>query len=77
VPPDSMEIRILLHEWGHVRADLPHLCLPAGGGMDIDNHDEPDCIMARSEYAECTGQWVDRNMHFCGICLDELKRVTW
>lgn len=77
MPSDSMEIKVLLHEWGHMRDNLPHLCLSAGGGMDFDNHNQQDCLMAQTEIAECTGQWVDRNMHFCGICLDKLKKVTW
>lgn len=76
-PPDSMEIKVLLHEWGHMRADLPHLCLPDGGPMDVDNHDQPDCLMAQSEVAQCTGEPIDQNMHFCGRCIENLKAVVW
>lgn len=65
---------VIIHELGHARADLSHLC------EDPFDHDAKDCIMAEDEiHPWCSPEWVNvlDNLHFCNKCRDKIRRVNW
>ncbi len=70
----KMVPRVIIHELGHARADLTHLCeYPS-------NHDADDCIMAEDEINPwCSPDWVSvlDNLHFCNKCCNKISRVEW
>ncbi len=66
--------RVIIHELGHARANLTHLC------EDPANHDADDCIMAEEEiHPYCSPEWVNvlDNLHFCDKCCNKIYRVKW
>ena len=76
----------VIHELGHLRADLSHLCYgdPYEVNFDYAHHNhEPlgACIMSnRFPRPDCLESGDDgplERIHFCGKCIDSLKKVTW
>jgi hypothetical protein len=66
---------VTIHELGHHRAELPHLC--SSTGMN-PFHNDSACVMSNSfPVATCTGKNVVVNAHFCPACSDSLKKITW
>ena len=63
-----------VHELGHTRAALTHLC------EDPDNHNDSRCIMsANLPKTTCYPGYdvIDNGIRYCDSCKAKLKRVTW
>ncbi len=75
--PDYEEMvhKVVIHELGHARASLTHLCI-FDNTMSPD-HDFEDCVMAEGRYATCTGYDVTVYLHFCNKCINEIQAVKW
>jgi len=71
---EKMVHKCVIHELGHARALLSHLCV--GSSMSPE-HDLEDCVMAQGRYAQCTGWDVTQNLHFCNMCLNNIHAVKW
>jgi hypothetical protein len=73
-----MEYKVTIHEMGHARVDLTHLCLDSDPYVMNDNdHDLDDCVMGQGQVAPCTNMDLSINLHFCPKCRGKLKGVTW
>jgi hypothetical protein len=72
---EKMVHKVTIHEMGHARANLSHLC-QADGTMSPD-HDVPDCIMAQGRWASCTGFDVTLELRFCNMCRERISNVSW
>lgn len=74
---NDVALKTCSHELGHQLFSLTHLCLysqiDSAWYMDGDNHDDRACLMALSCEAECTGENVITNLHFCDICQDRIN----
>lgn len=94
VTEDFEQIRngTVIHELGHGRADLPHLCYDddpydsdySEDDVDYDNHDFTNldvCIMAntfpRPDCLESNDESPLYSIHFCNKCKNKLKAVQW
>ena len=64
-----------IHELGHQRARLSHLCLDEYS-MNPD-HNAEDCVMGNGELAICTGENLVFYPEFCPACRDRIKAVDW
>jgi hypothetical protein len=65
----------IIHELGHQRAALRHLCLTTDIMSPL--HDDSACVMGQGETAICTGKDLTREPQFCPACLNTIKQVTW
>lgn len=65
----------IIHELGHQRAGLSHLCLNANKMNPA--HNDSSCVMGQSETAICTGKDLTWEPHFCPACLNTIRNVTW
>ena len=64
----------IIHELGHQRAALTHLCLNESTMSPA--HDDSACVMGSGERAVCTGKdlaWAS----FCPACRNAISNVTW
>lgn len=76
---ERMLIKTAIHEMGHMRAYLSHLCYSPDTlhwYMSSD-HDDVSCVMGTGKIAMCTGQDLTVNPHFCPKCCDRLGQVGW
>lgn len=64
-----------IHELGHQRANLTHLCLDEFT-MSPD-HNAPNCVMGQGEVAICTGEDLTTHPEFCGYCCNRIEVVDW
>jgi len=64
-----------IHEMGHMRGTLTHLCDEYG--MMRSEHNDSSCVMGQDKFAICTGKDVSANPHFCPMCIEKLKQVLW
>jgi hypothetical protein len=64
-----------IHELGHQRAHLSHLCID-DYTMNPD-HNAEDCVMGNGEVAICTNQNLTMHPEFCGNCCNAIKGVSW
>ena len=63
-----------IHELGHLKADLTHLC------DSQDDHDDYRCIMSENlPDAVCTPYYdvLEYGIRFCDSCKTNIKNVTW
>lgn len=74
---ELMEIKTPIHEMGHMRANLTDLCDPNDLSQINPEHDDYSCVMGQGKIAPCTGQDVATNPHFCPMCIEKLKKITW
>ena len=72
---EKMVHQVTIHELGHARAYLTHLCLD-DSTMSPD-HDNEGCVMAEGRYAACTGQDVTEHLRFCNKCINNLAKAKW
>ncbi|MEW5994524.1 MAG: hypothetical protein AB1744_09025 [Candidatus Zixiibacteriota bacterium] len=74
----SMLEKTVIHELGHARGKLTHLCYYSGGNWyQSPDHNDEACVMGRARISLCTGRDLTANPHFCPACCDRLKRVNW
>ena len=64
-----------IHELGHQRANLTHLCLDEFNMSG--NHNAPNCVMGHGEIAICTGENLTLYPEFCDYCCAEIKVIDW
>jgi len=64
-----------IHELGHQRASLPHLCLDAN--TMNPTHNDSSCVMGQGETSICTGKDLTWDPHFCPACRNTIKNVSW
>lgn len=81
-PGDTSKIEyVVIHECGHLRANLTHLCIETSPGSGVwemnPDHDDPRCVMSQWPYSLCTLYDVTINPRFCPADRERLKRVTW
>ncbi len=88
-PAEDIMQGVVIHELGHIRADLGHLCGDSNSfNHDSDNHDYPvsghTCIMANYPHRKTKNNCVEAgDQHpltwrsFCGKCKTNLKKVPW
>ena len=68
----------VIHEIGHLRADLTHLCEPVGEEWVMSaDHNHNRCVMANGPYSPCTLYWVNTNPLFCDKCRERIWSVDW
>lgn len=71
----------VIHECGHLRDSLSHLCeeYPAGSNQWYmsSEHNHNRCVMANGPYSPCTLYWVNTNPLFCDSCRVRLWSVDW
>jgi hypothetical protein len=70
----------VIHELGHARAKLTHLCYfneEDSTWYQSSDHDDPACVMGQARIAPCTGYDLTVDPHFCPACCNRLKRVNW
>lgn len=67
--------KTVIHELGHCRGILTHLCL--SGTTQHPAHNDPACVMGQGTVAPCTGLDVYQNPKFCPADIAFLKNVTW
>ena len=63
-----------VHELGHTRANLTHLC------EDPDNHNDSRCIMSENlPTTNCQHHYdvFEYGIRYCGMCNTNLKDVKW
>jgi hypothetical protein len=72
-----MEYKVTIHEMGHARASLTHLCLDNNPNIMSDEHDTADCVMGQGEISTCTGLDLTVLLHFCPKCREKIKKVSW
>ncbi|HWR82813.1 MAG TPA: hypothetical protein VN285_05895 [Candidatus Deferrimicrobium sp.] len=76
-PGDTLAINhAVIHEMGHMRANLTELCDPATGEMS-DYHNDGSCVMGDVKVPPCTGTDASANPHFCSACCWQLMHVQW
>lgn len=72
---------VVIHECGHLRADLTELCTETSPGSGVwqknPDHDDNRCVMSNWPYSLCTLYDVTSNPHFCPADIDRLKWVRW
>lgn len=74
----SMLEKVVIHELGHMRGDLTHLCYESGGNWyQSPDHNDEACVMGQGRISYCTGRDLTANPHFCPACCARLKRVNW
>jgi hypothetical protein len=61
----------VIHELGHGRARLTHLC------EQEEDHDSYDCVMSQDKIAWCTNRDVTGKLDFCDKCRDKIRSVRW
>lgn len=64
-----------IHELGHQRAHLSHLCID-DHNMNTD-HNADNCVMGNGIYSICTGKNLTSHPGFCENCRDAIKAVSW
>lgn len=64
-------IKVIIHELGHQRTSLTHLCEYPG------NHNRDDCVMGQGIIASCTGENLVNNPRFCNTCELKIRTITW
>jgi|GEM_PF-1253313 len=74
---EMMEFKVTIHEMGHARAALTHLCDEQDPNIQNPDHDADDCVMGKGKIASCTGMDLTILLHFCPACRDKIKKVTW
>lgn len=67
--------KVAIHELGHQRTDLTHLCLD-DFNMSPD-HSAVNCVMGWGPTAKCTGRDLTLNPEFCDYCCDAIRMVSW
>lgn len=72
---EEMVHKVVIHELGHARANLSHLCID--DTTMSDEHDLNDCVMAQGRYATCTGYDVTAYLRFCNKCINRIHAVKW
>jgi hypothetical protein len=65
-----------IHELGHQRANLQHLCLDFGT-MDTLHHNAVNCVMGHGAIATCTAEDLISYPEFCDYCCDALRAQGW
>jgi hypothetical protein len=73
----NMESKTTIHEMGHIRAIDSHLCDTTNIYIMNPDHNDSSCVMGQGKIATCTGQDLSINPHFCPICIDKVKKVSW
>jgi hypothetical protein len=76
--PDMID-KTAIHEMGHMRADLTHLCYtPDSVNWYMSPyHDDSSCVMGQARISLCTNKDLATNPHFCPACCGRLKQVQW
>lgn len=72
----NMESKTTIHEIGHMRAIASELCDENGVFMNPD-HNDSSCVMGQGKIATCTDKDLSINPHFCPMCIDKIKKVSW
>jgi len=72
--------KTLIHEFGHLIADLTHVCIEDSGGdsyVDYANHDFSTCVMAQGRLkSECAQFPFDIiRLEFCGKCKEKIRQA--
>lgn len=73
----SMIEKTTVHELGHMRADLPHLCFDTYPTIQNSFHNSSSCVMGTGEISTCTYIDLTQNLHFCDSCCLYLGYVNW
>jgi len=76
----SMLEKSVIHELGHARGKLTHLCYfdtIDSTWYQSPDHNDPACVMGQGRIAPCTGHDLTVDPHFCPACCNRLKRVKW
>ena len=68
---DDHRMKVLIHELGHQRTTLTHLC------EDRSNHDRDDCVMGQGIISPCTGKNLINTPRFCPKDELKLRDITW
>jgi hypothetical protein len=64
-----------IHELGHQRANLSHLCIDENT-MNPD-HNAEDCVMGQGEWAVCTNKNLTNHPEFCSNCCNIIRGISW
>lgn len=72
---ESYLSKTAIHELGHQRGSLSHLCLNANTMNPA--HNDSSCVMGQGQTATCTGKDLIWEPHFCPICRNTIKNVSW
>lgn len=82
----NVMVTTAVHELGHQRGNLTHA---SGDDAHPENHDSPFCAMNQdiscdhnndnNPYNDPPGlvRWFDINPHFCDMCVNTIKSVSW
>ncbi len=74
----AMLQKTVIHELGHSRGNLTHLCDPSGlGWVQAPEHDDPSCVMGTGHISLCSSNNLTINPHFCPADCERLKKITW
>jgi uncharacterized protein Usg len=77
IVPAGCDNKTIIHELGHQRAGLPHLCWDDSNTVMNPFHTGNDCVMGKDRFSTCTGANLCSNPHFCIGCRESLKSVSW
>ena len=68
-----------IHEMGHMRADLTHLCYTLDSVIWLmsPDHDDSSCVMGEEKISRCTNKDLSINPHFCPACCGRIMHVQW
>lgn len=73
--PGGCVQKTIIHELGHQRAGLTHLCLPDTTMNPA--HSDSSCVMGQGEFAICTDFDLCWDPQFCENCRNALTNVSW
>lgn len=77
-PDDQPMIdKVTIHEMGHMRVNLTHLCDALTGQIMTADHDDSSCVMGSGKISTCTNKDLTVNPHFCPADCERLKKVKW
>jgi hypothetical protein len=73
--PYGCRAKVTIHELGHQRAGLTHLCL--NDTTMNPAHNDSACVMGQGETATCTGMDLCSMPHFCANCRNAIGNIGW
>lgn len=73
--PFDCRVKVIIHELGHQRCIVTHLCL--NDTTMHPAHNDSACVMGKGETAICTGKNLCSQPQFCAVCRSAIANVSW
>jgi hypothetical protein len=73
--PFECRAKVTIHELGHQRCIVTHLCL---NDTTINpEHNDSTCVMGKGKIPTCTDKDLCNDPHFCQACRNAIGSVSW